>query len=175
MLMNEDAEAIVEELRCRFKEAAGEVGAMRLDDLSFSRIESYRSFDNGIPFILNRLVKTDEAVAGVWEIVELAENSNYDPHFHKLASGMFDLFKGDGVIFVGDVYDQYGENSSFKVPKNVLHGFFTQGTTIFLSRQDHPIMNDDVLDFYKEERPRTPGPEWVERLFARNEEIRNVA
>ena len=144
-----DAEAVVEELRCRFKEAACEVSAMQLDDLPFSLIESYSSFDNGIPFILNRLVKTDESVEGVWEIVELAGNSNYDPHFHKLASGMFDVFKGDGVIFVGDVYDQYGENSSFKVPKNVLHGFFTQGTTIFLSRQDHPILNGDVLDFYK--------------------------
>jgi hypothetical protein len=144
-----DAEAIVEELRCRFKEADGEVGGMRLDDLPFSRIESYSSYDNGIPFILNRLVKTDEAVEGVWEIVELVGNSNYDPHFHKVASGMFDVFKGDGVISVGDVYERYSENSSFKVSKNVLHGFITQGTTIFLSRQDHPIMNGDVLDFYK--------------------------
>lgn len=153
-----DAEAIVEKLRCRFKEAAGEVGAMLLDDLPFSRIESYSSYDNGIPFILNRLVKTDEALEGVWEIVELAGNSNYDSHFHKHTSGMFDVFKGDGVISVGDVFERYGENSSFKVPKNVLHGFITQGTTIFLSRQDHPIMNGDVLDFYKEERPRTSGP-----------------
>ena len=144
-----DAEAIVEELRCRFKEAACEVSAMQLDDLPFSLIESYSSFDNGIPFILNRLVKTDESVEGVWEIVELAGNSNYDPHFHKLASGMFDVFKGDGVISVGDIYERYSENSSFKVSKNVLHGFITQGTTIFLSRQDHPILNGDVLDFYK--------------------------
>ena len=37
MLMNEDAEAIVEELHCRFKEAAGVVGAMQLDDMPFSR------------------------------------------------------------------------------------------------------------------------------------------
>jgi hypothetical protein len=144
-----DAEAIVEELRCRFKEAACEVSAMQLNDLPFSLIESYSSFDNGIPFILNRLVKTDESVEGVWEIVELAGNSNYDPHFHKLASGMFDVFKGDGVISVGDIYERYSENSSFKVSKNVLHGFITQGTTIFLSRQDHPILNGDVLDFYK--------------------------
>ena len=144
-----DAEAIVEELRCRFKEAACEVSAMQLDDLPFSLIESYSSFDNGIPFILNRLVKTDESVEGVWEIVELAGNSNYDPHFHKLASGMFDVFKGDGVISVGDIYERYSENSSFKVSKSVLHGFITQGTTIFLSRQDHPILNGDVLDFYK--------------------------
>ena len=144
-----DAEAIVEELRCRFKEAACEVSAMQLDDLPFSLIESYSSFDNGIPFILNRLVKADEALEGVWEIVELAGNSNYDPHFHKLSSGMFDVFKGDGVISVGDIYERYSENSSFKVSKSVLHGFITQGTTIFLSRQDHPILNGDVLDFYK--------------------------
>ncbi len=87
-----------------------------------------------------------------FELVELEENRLYPLHIHQDSSGIFYMIKGEGVILIHKENKEYKGGDVFVIPKETPHGFHTHTTTLFLSRQKPPIINDqnEVDIFYEE-------------------------
>ena len=83
-----------------------------------------------------------------FELVELEENRVYPPHIHKESSSVFHMIKGKGIILIHNDVKEYKTGDTFTIPHGIAHGFHTQTTTLFLSSQKPPIINEesDTID-----------------------------
>ena len=170
---------IIAELRKRFLEASKEVNRLPIGGLPFRKIETYDYDDNGMEFRIHRLKKRSingQKIPGIWEIVELKGNSNYEPHIHDRTDATFHIMAGSGVIVIGNDYRHYNTGSDYDAPKGRPHGYITNEPTVFLSVQDRPIKDPATgeLDFRRIENPWRP-PRWAMEQHLRNQKNAKAA
>jgi len=75
------------------------------------------------------------------ELVEIQENFNYKPHYHKKSSAIIYIILGGGQFILGSKAIDYCKGTRIKVPAGEIHGFNTKEKTIFLSIQTPSIVD----------------------------------
>lgn len=78
---------------------------------------------------------------GCLEFVKLYTNIPYKPHIHDFCSAQFIFLSGKGFVTLDGEQFPYQKGSVYNVPSGVMHGFFIEEDTIFLSVQSKPIQD----------------------------------
>lgn len=76
------------------------------------------------------------------ELVEIQENFNYKPHYHKKSAAIIYILSGAGQFILGSKVIDYCKCTRIKIPAAEIHGFNTKEKTVFLSIQTPSIVDE---------------------------------